>query len=149
MTRTDSERGAALIELTVAFVALSLVALCFLGLTQLFFDYQHLAAASRATARYATKADVDPATGRRRPTTAEVQAFALQSAGPLAAANVAVALSTDNQAGRPGDEVAVTLTSPETGGAYAVIAGLVHHLHRLGLPAAPPTLHATTVAVYE
>ena len=143
------ESGAALIELLMAFVALSLVALCFLGLTQLFFDYQHLSAASRATARYATKADVDPATGRRRPTTAYVQAFALQSASPLDTTKVAAALSADNQAGRPGDELAVTLTYPETGGAYGVIAGLIHHLHRLGLPTPPPTLHATTVAAYE
>ena len=148
MKRRD-ENGAALIELLMAFVALSLVALCFLGLTQLFFDYQHLSAASRATARYATKADVDPATARRRPSTSEVQAFAVQSAGPLDTRRIAAALSADNQAGRPGDELAVTLSYPETGGAYGVIAGLIHHLHRLGLPTPPPTLHATTVAVYE
>ena len=154
--RHRTERGAAIVELPFAVVAICILSLGFLALGQLFLDQQHLTAASRAAARYATKAEPDPtvspASSARRPSSAQVQTFAANAASPLPAGSVTVTLSPgDNALGRPGDQVTVTVGHAETGGAYGLIASVVNGLGSLiGMKPSPaPTLHASTTAVYE
>jgi Flp pilus assembly protein TadG len=153
--RTRTDEGAALIELPLAFIALTYLALNVVAMGQVLLDYQHLAGASRAAARYATRSEYDPArspaTTARRPATGEVLAFAQSAADPLPASAVAGRLSQDNLAGRAGDEVTVTLTYTVTGGAFGLVTNTVNALGGLlGLPDLPPVnLHSTATAVYE
>lgn len=154
MTRKD-ESGAAFVELPIAFIALTYLALTIVALGQVLLEYQHLAGAARAAARYATRSEYDPArspaTAARRPATGEVLTFAQAAADPLPAGSVSGSLSADNLAGRAGDEVTVTLTHTVGGGAYALVTNTVNALGGLiGLPALPTVnLHSTATAVYE
>lgn len=149
------ERGTALVELPIAFIALTYLALTLVALGQVLLDYQHLAGATRAAARYATRSEYDPArspaTAARRPATGEVLTFAQAAADPLPAGSVNASMSADNLAGRPGDEVTVTLTHTVGGGAYAIVTNTVNALGGLfGLPNLPPVnLHSSATAVYE
>lgn len=149
------ERGAAVVELPLAFIGLTLLALTIVAIGQVLLDYQHLSGAARASARYATRSEYDPsrvpATSSRRPTTGEVLSFARQSADPLPAPAVEGALSADNLAGRAGDEMTVTLEYQVQGGAYGLVTGAVNKLGGLiGLPALPAvTLHSSATGVYE
>jgi Flp pilus assembly protein TadG len=149
------ERGTALVELPIAFIALTYLALTLVALGQVLLDYQHLAGATRAAARYATRSEYDPArapaTAARRPATGEVLTFAQAAADPLPAGSVNASMSADNLAGRPGDEVTVTLTHTVGGGAYAIVTNTVNALGGLlGLPNLPTVnLHSSATAVYE
>lgn len=149
------ERGTALIELPAAFIALTYLALTLVALGQVLLDYQHLAGAARASARYATRSEYDPArspaTAARRPATGEVLTFAQAAADPLPAASVNGSMSADNLAGRAGDEVTVTLTYTVGGGAFAFVTNTVNAMGGLlGLPNLPTVnLHSSATAVYE
>jgi Flp pilus assembly protein TadG len=151
--RTD--RGGALVELPAVFVALTLFALCFTALGQLFIEYHHLSGAARAAARYATKSDYDPASSSasssasaRRPTASAVVSFAKSAAAPLPAAEVDVVLAPDTAAGNGVD---VQVSHKASGGAYGLVTSTANAL--LGLvgagPLPPITQHAHAIAIYE
>ena len=149
------EEGASMVELPLAFIAVTLLALTVVAMGQVLLDYQHLAGAARASARYATRSEYDPsrspATSSRRPTTSEVVTFAKESADPLPADGVVGQLSADNLSGRAGDEVTVTLEYQVSGGAFGFVTNTVNALGGLiGLPDLPTvTLHSAATGVYE
>jgi len=149
------EEGASMVELPLAFIAVTLLALTVVAMGQVLLDYQHLAGAARASARYATRSEYDPsrspASSSRRPTTSEVVSFAKESADPLPADGVVGQLSADNLSGRAGDEVTVTLEYEVSGGAFGFVTNTVNALGGLiGLPDLPTvTLHSAATGVYE
>lgn len=151
----SAQRGSAMVELPFAFIGLATLILTIAALGQVLLDYQHLAGAARASARYATRSEYDPArspaTSSRRPSNGEVVAFAQQAADPIPAGGVVAQVSRDNLTGRPGDEVTVTLDYTVEGGAFGFVTETVNRLGGLiGLPALPPVqLHSTATGVYE
>lgn len=149
-TRRD-ETGTAMVELPLAFVVLTALALTITALGQLFLDYHHVTGAARAAARYATKSDYDPTVApstSRRPTEDEVKAFAAQSAQPLTASKLTVGLAPDTAAG---EGLTVDIRYAESGGAYGLITDTAKHLFNLiGLDLNPNvSIHATATALYE
>lgn len=152
-TRTaKNDEGAAFVELPIVFIAISVFALCFTALGQIFVEYHHVSGAARAAARYATKSDYDPAqsplSSSRRPSSAQVAAFAQQAAKPLDPATVGVTLTPDSAVGN-GLNVEVTHTVDS--GAYGLVTDTANRL--LGLIGGGPlpglTLHADATALYE
>ena len=145
------DNGTALVELPLAFVVLTALALTITALGQLFLDYHHVTGAARAAARYATKSDYDPTaapSSSRRPSPDEVVAFATQSAAPLTASKLSVGLAPDTQAG---DGLTVDIRYAESGGAYGLITTTARRLFNLiGLDIDPNvSIHATATALYE
>jgi hypothetical protein len=150
--RRHDERGSALVELPLAFVAISILALCITALGQLLLEYHHLTGAARAAARFATKSDYDPTvsppSASRRPSADRVTAYAVDAASPLPADEVGVTLAADDVAG-PG--ITVEVRHHVNGGAYGLVTTTANGL--LGLLGAGPlpdvTLRATSTAIYE
>jgi Flp pilus assembly protein TadG len=141
-----NDQGAAFVELPFVFIAFLLLALCFTALAQLFLDYHHLSGAARAAARYATKADYDPATpAPPKPSAAEVEAFAAQAASPLGVGSGDVQINPDTVAGNGVD---VVVTHTEAGGAYGLVTGTVNRVLALfgtRLPSITLSAHATAI----
>jgi len=137
-----------------------------LAFVQIFIQYQHLTSATRAAARYATKADYDP-TGSpprwgTRPSTQNVKDFAQNSGSEFKSLTVDVNVcqtddttcpSTDNATGTPAQHVHVKATATITDGPYNLISGLVDGLGGFfgGGDAIPRniTIHSEAVAAYE
>jgi Flp pilus assembly protein TadG len=142
------DAGAAFVELPFVFIAFLLFALCFTALAQLFLDYHHLSGAARAAARYATKADYDPAApAPPKPSAADVQAFASQAASPLAVGSGDVQVNPDTAAGNGVD---VVVTHTEGGGAYGLVTGTVNSVLGLfGTRLPSITLSAHAIAINE
>ena len=144
--------GAAMVELPLTFVAISVLVLCITALGQVMLDYHHVSGAARAGARYATKSDSDPtrvpASASRRPTAAEVVAFTTQAAAPLPDTEVDVELTPDDLAG---SGLTVAVSHPVGGGAYGLVTGTANAL--LGVLDLDPlpgiTVRATATALYE
>src|SRR4051812_47866618 len=83
-TRLSGERAASVVEAPIVLITIAFFALGVLGFVQIFTQYQHLTSATRAAARYATKADYDPSQATpkwsTRPAGADVVAYAEKSA---------------------------------------------------------------------
>ena len=148
--RTD--RGAAIVELPLVFVAVSIFVLCVTALGQVLLDYHHVSGAARAGARYATKSDFDPTrapvSATRRPSDAEVVEFTRRAAAPIAPEQIDVEVAPDPIVGR-GAVVAASHTV--SGGPYDLVTGTANallDLLTLG-PLPPVTVRATSTAVYE
>lgn len=142
MRSRRDQRGAALVELPPAFVAVAVFALCITALGQLLLEYHHLTGAARAAARYATKSDP------RHPPAEQVTAFAADAAEPVPADEVVVVLTPDDVAGTG---VTVEVRHRPNGGAYGLVNTTANGL--LGLLGVGPlpdvTLRATSTAIYE
>ena len=150
------QRGTAMVELAIVLMGLLPFVLVTLACAELLLDYHHVAAASRAAARYATRSEVDPATGTRRPTTAQVAAFGSSAAAPLSGVSVSLTngsgTAVDNLSGRPGDEVTVQIDGDSTNPGWSLVSGFVDNVASVfGLKPLPPSVHlrSSTTAVYE
>lgn len=150
--RGNGEEGAAFVELPIVFVAITVFALCFVALGQVFVEYHHVSGAARAAARYATKSDYDPAqsplSSSRRPSSAQVTSFAQEAAAPLPPGEVGVTLTPDTAAG---NGLTVEVTHTVDSGAYGLVTDTANRL--LSVIGAGPlpdlTLHADATAIYE
>ena|SRR5947209_7747039 len=164
--RLSGERGVSVVEAPIVLIFIAFFALGVLAFVQIFIQYQHLTSATRAAARYATKADYDP-TGSpprwgTRPSEPDVQSFA-QTAAPefkgTSKWTVSVCNADDTgctagtNSGTPAQHVHVKATATITDGPYTLISGLVDGLGGFfgGGDAIPRniTIHSEAVAAYE
>src|SRR5437763_3025859 len=167
--RLSDERGVSVVEAPFVLIVIAFFALGVLGFVQLFIQYQHLTSATRAAARYATKADYDPSAKPpvwgTRPKTGDVVAFAQKSGSEFSNMGVGLQVcnpddkgdltcpSADNTTATPAQHVHVKGTAEITDGPYTLISGLVDGLAGFfgGGDAIPKhiTIHSEAVAAYE
>lgn len=119
---TQSERGAAAVELALFGAILCLLVGASVGALRLVADNNHLNQVTEAATRYATRSSQDPnliGTYRTRPTAAEVTAY-VESISNLPV--TAVEVTPDPTTAFPGDEVTVVVTVHHDAGPLADVA---------------------------
>ena len=136
--RLGDERGSALVEAPASLAIVLLLVMGFLTLVQAAWTHHQLADAVRDGARYATRADWDPEstfTGSRRRTEDEVRAWTARVASKAGVDPEEVTIVVRRKGtgqvislatARPGDEVAVRISSAVDGPAYGVMAGVAN-----------------------
>ena len=163
--RLSGQRGVSVVEAPIVLIVIAFFALGVLGFVQIFIQYQHLTSAARSAARYATKADYDPAQATpkwgTRPSKDDVVAFAQKSGSEFKSLDVQVSVCqpdetgcvADSNAGTPAQHVHVRTTATISDGPYTLISGLVDGLSSFfgGGDAIPKniTIHSEAVAAYE
>ena len=162
--RFSGQGGVSVVEAPIVLIVIAFIALGVLAFVQVFRSYQHLTSASRAAARYASKADYDPSrpnpSWTTRPSSDDVKGYAVSAAPELTASDWVVSVcqnddktctANDNN-GAPGQHVHVKGTTTVNDGAYTLISGLANGVGSFfGGKVLPDaiTLRSEAVAAYE